>query len=91
MVHPSGKIRLAPAFQKRQRNMVPVSMTTAVTTDSAETTRSGAVFQIALVVTHSLPWSMAAVELAAGVRKARQHATVTRMTGCSASMPLAVQ
>ena len=40
-------------------------------------------FPDALVLVQSLPCSMAAVELAAGVRKARQQAMVMRMTGSS--------
>ena len=76
---------------KFYKNIFPVIIVIKVTIKSDETTSNGAVFQITFVVTHSLPCNIAAVELAAGVRNARQQATVTRITGCSASIPFAVQ
>ena len=76
---------------KNYKKILPVKKTTAVTMINPVRIRIGVVFQIAFVDTYSLPWSIAAVELAAGVRKARQHDTVTKITGCSASIPFAVQ
>ena len=75
----------------RDRNTVPMRRTTALATMSESTIRNGAIFQMLLVLVQSLPCSMAAVELAAGVRKARQQAMVMRMTGSSDDTPLVEQ
>lgn len=75
----------------RYRNTLPMRVTTALATMSESTIRNGAIFQMLLVLVQSLPCSMAAVELAAGVRKARQQAMVMRMTGSSDDTPLVEQ